>query len=271
MGDTSERRPSVAGAPKLELRDVAKTFAMQRGRVYNALAGVSLTIREGEFVCVVGPSGSGKTTLLSVMAGLTAPSAGEILVDGEPVRGPGRDLGVVFQQDAIFPWRTVIRNVEYGLEVAGVPKQERRERIQRYIELVGLEEFVDFFPKELSGGMKKRVALATVFANDPAVLFMDEPFGSLDYSSKAALQHELLKIWSMTRKTTVFVTHDVEEAVFLADRVLVIRDGLVHRDFPVALPRPRTEETRASAELSDLRRQLLHIVESPPDRSLSAA
>jgi NitT/TauT family transport system ATP-binding protein len=261
MADTPERRPSRAGAPKLELRDVEKSFATQRGRVYNALAGVSVSIAEGEFVCVVGPSGSGKTTLLSVMAGLVAPSAGEILVDGRPVSGPGPDRGVVFQQDAIFPWRTVIRNVEYGLEMSGMAKKERREAVRRYIELVGLEEFVDFFPKELSGGMKKRVALATVFANDPAVLLMDEPFGSLDYGSKAALQHELLKIWSMTRKTTVFVTHDVEEAVFLADRVLVIRDGQVQTDFPVPLPRPRTEETRASAELAELRRELLHIVE----------
>jgi NitT/TauT family transport system ATP-binding protein len=261
-GTTGEVDASAALPPKLELRNIAMSFATARGAAHSALTDISLEVKAGEFVCIAGPSGSGKTTLLMIMAGLAAPTGGEVLIDGKVVTGPGRDRGMVFQQDAIFPWRSVRRNVEYGLEVAGIPRNARDETVMRYIRMVGLERFVDFYPKELSGGMKKRVALATVFANDPAVLLMDEPFGSLDYATKTSLQAQLLEIWSLTHKTTIFVTHDVDEAVFLADRVLVLRDGRLDADLRVTLPRPRTDETRVSAELAAIRQQLLRLVRS---------
>jgi NitT/TauT family transport system ATP-binding protein len=256
--------PEEHSAAKLELRNISKTFATARGAEYAAIDNISVKIAAEEFVCIAGPSGSGKTTLLMIMAGLVEPSSGEMLMDGKAVRGPGRDRGMVFQQDAIFPWRTVRRNVEYGLEVAGVPKEVRRETAMTYIRMVGLEKFADFYPKELSGGMKKRVALATVFANDPTVLLMDEPFGSLDYATKTSLQEELMQIWSLTHKTTIFVTHDVDEAVFLGDRVLVLRDGRLDADLRVPLERPRTEEIRLSSELAVIRQELLGLVRASP-------
>ena len=243
-------------AIKLELSHVGKVFKTERGDAYTALDDVNLAVQDGEFVCVIGPSGSGKTTLLSVMAGLTPATSGEVLVDGKPVRGPGRDRGVVFQQDSIFPWRTVLRNVEYGLEMAKVPKDERRRIAREHLKMVNLDQFEHFYPKELSGGMKKRAVIATVFANNPEVLLMDEPFGSLDYGTKTELQRELLGIWMRERKTTVFITHDVEEAVFLADRIVVMKLGRKTAEIEVLLPRPRTEELRLSEELARLRHRV---------------
>lgn len=253
------RAPSV---PKLELRGLSKTFSTARGDEHIALAEIDLAVADEEFVCLVGRSGSGKTTLLSTMAGLTKPSSGEILVDGKTVQGPGPDRGVVFQQDSIFPWRTVIKNVEYGLEVRGVPKDERRRIATEHMRMVGLESFADFYPKELSGGMKKRAVIATVFANNPAVLLMDEPFGSLDYGTKAQLQREVLGLWTRERKTTIFVTHDVEEAAFLADRVIVLEAGEKVAEVTIPLARPRVEEMRLSTELAELRHQLADLVGS---------
>jgi NitT/TauT family transport system ATP-binding protein len=258
----AETLPSrVDSTPKLELIHVSKTFTTARGGTHNALDDVNLAVADGEFVCVIGPSGSGKTTLLSIMAGLTPATSGEIRVEGRPVHGPGRDRGVVFQQDSIFPWRTVRRNVEYGLEMSKVPKKERRQIAERYLELVHLTKFADFYPKELSGGMKKRAVIATVFANNPGVLLMDEPFGSLDYGTKAQLQEEVLDIWAREKKTTVFITHDVEEAAFLADRIVVLQRGRKTKEISVELPRPRDEEVRLSVDLAELRHEvsaLLH-------------
>ena len=186
------------------------------------------------------------------MAGFTVVLPRRVLVDGQIVSGPSRERGMVFQQDAILLWRKVLGNVEYGLELRGVDKKERREIAMEYIRLVGLERFAHFFPKELSGGMRKRVQIAAIFANSPEVLLMDEPFGSLDYPTKISLQEEVLKIWARDKKTTLFVTHDVEEALFLADRIFVLRSGQLERIVRVPFPRPRQTSIRAVPEFRDL-------------------
>jgi NitT/TauT family transport system ATP-binding protein len=241
---------------KIRIEGLSKTFLTEQGRRLEVLRGVTAEIYAHEFVSLIGPSGSGKTTLLNLVAGLTLPSAGQILVDGRAVLGPGRERGVVFQQDAILPWRSVIRNVEYGLELRGESRATRRQVAERFLRVVGLERFADFYPKELSGGMKKRVALAALFANSPEVLLMDEPFGSLDYPTKLTLQRELLRIWEGERKTTLFVTHDLEEALFLADRVFALNEGTIESIVDVPFPRPRLDELRVAPEFQDMKRKL---------------
>ncbi|SDR24254.1 ABC transporter ATP-binding protein [Thermostaphylospora chromogena] len=209
---------------KISLRGVRKTFAVRgRDEPFTALDGVDLDVREGEFLTLVGPSGCGKSTLLDLIAGLAPPSAGEILIDGAPVTGPGLDRGVVFQQYALFPWRTALANVAFGLEAKpSVTKAERTERARHYLELVGLRGFEDRYPHELSGGMRQRVAIARSLAYDPDVLLMDEPFAALDAQTRESLQEELLRIWERTGKTIVFITHGIDEAVYLGRRVAVM-------------------------------------------------
>jgi len=241
---------------KIHIDEVSKVYQTEDGRELSVLRELSLDILEDEFVCIIGPSGCGKTTLLSIIAGLQPATSGRILVDGHIVSGPGRDRGVVFQEDAIFLWRKVIHNVEYGLQLRKVPKAERRKIVQEYLKLVGLEDFGNFFPKELSGGMKKKVALATVYANDPTILLMDEPFGSLDYPTKCRLQLELLKLWKTKTKTTVFITHDVEEAIFLSDRIVVLQNGKVETVYENLLPRPRADELRVQTEFNKIKGDL---------------
>jgi NitT/TauT family transport system ATP-binding protein len=241
---------------KIRLETLTKTYQTEQGDTLEVLRGVEGDIYDQEFVSLIGPSGCGKTTLLNLIAGLISPSGGRILVDGKPVASPGRDRGVVFQQDAILPWRTVLRNVEYGLELQGVDRARRREVARGFLRVVGLEQFADFYPKELSGGMKKRVALAAVFANNPEVLLMDEPFGSLDYPTKLGLQRELLTIWDREKKTTIFVTHDLEEALFLSDRVVALARGVIESVVEVPFPRPRTDELRVSPEFQDMKKLL---------------
>ncbi len=241
---------------KITVKNLCKFYQTEGNQTYTALKGVETQIYEGEFVSVIGPSGCGKTTFLSTVAGLLEPTDGEILVDGEKVTGPGRDRGVVFQQDAIFPWRKVVENVEYGLELQKVPKEERRETAMRQLEMVGLQNYANFYPKELSGGMKKKVAIAMVLANNPEVLLMDEPFGALDYVTKVTLQKELLNIWQKKRKTTVFITHDIEEALFMADRVLVFTKGALAKIYNVPFERPRNDEIRSSTEFQNIKKQL---------------
>jgi NitT/TauT family transport system ATP-binding protein len=246
-----------AGRPaKIRIEGVAKSYRTERGDRLDVLRGITADVHAQEFVSLVGPSGSGKTTLLNLVAGLVPPSAGAILLDGHPVTGPGRDRGVVFQQDAILPWRSVLRNVEYGLELRGEDRAARREVARRFLRLVGLERFEELYPKELSGGMKKRVALAAVFANSPEVLLMDEPFGSLDYPTKLALQRELLRVWEQERKTTLFVTHDLEEALFLSDRIFALSGGVIDTIVAVPFPRPRDDELRTTAAFQEMKRQL---------------
>jgi NitT/TauT family transport system ATP-binding protein len=204
-----------------------------------ALEDVSFGVADGEVLTVVGPSGCGKSTLVHIIAGLVKATAGTLVVDGEPVRGPGPDRGVVFQELAILPWRTVRRNIAHGLEIAGRPRAERRRVVEQFIELVGLRGFEDRYPHELSGGMKQRVAVARTLAADPKVILMDEPFAAVDAQTRITLQEELLRISTLTRKTIVFVTHSVDEAVFLGDRVMVLtrRPGRVKAIVEVPLSR----------------------------------
>lgn len=220
----------------LSLENISKQFENR-----DALSPLSLSVGEGSITCILGPSGCGKTTLLRIIAGLTAPSSGTVMLDNEPVLGPGADRGIVFQDFALFPWRTVRKNIEFGPEVKRLPVEERAQIVRKYLKLIDLAGFENAYPHELSGGMKQRVALARALANDPRILLMDEPFGSLDAQTRNIMQDELLNIWAATEKTIVFVTHSVDEAVYLADKIIVLtaRPGAVKASLDVALPRPR--------------------------------
>jgi NitT/TauT family transport system ATP-binding protein len=228
-------------APKIEIVGVSKSFRSQRRQV-EALAAIDLAIAEGEFVCLLGPSGCGKSTLLYLVAGLEEPTGGQILVDGSPVQGPGRDRMVMFQESALFPWRSVRGNVRFGLELKpNLDRAARNEVTTFYLQLVGLEAFADAQVHELSGGMRQRVALARALAPNPRVLLMDEPFGALDAMTREQLYADLQRIWAQRKKTILFVTHNVREAVCLGDRVVVLapRPGRVVADVAIDLPRPR--------------------------------
>jgi len=253
-------------AAKISFRQVGRRYPASGGGGFTALDGVELDIADGEFVTVVGPSGCGKSTLLKLAAGLEQPTSGEVRFEGAPVTGPGPERGVVFQQYALFPWLTVRGNVEFGLKAARVPAAQRRERAQRAIELVGLADFADALPKTLSGGMRQRCAIARAYVLDPHVLLMDEPFGALDALTRVQLQEELLGTWERERRTVLFVTHDVDEAVYLGDRVVVMaaRPGRIHRTVTVDLPFPRTEEVRLSPEFAALRNEVWHAVHHQP-------
>lgn len=232
-GSTSE--------PQIAVDDVSMTYESESGPV-DALMDVSFDVARGEFVSIVGPSGSGKSTMFRLVAGLESPTSGEVLVDGRPVTEPGVDRGMVFQDDALFPWRTVEENVSYGLEEVGPPTGfTRAERIEYCLDLVGLTDKAGAYPKELSGGQRQRVGIARALAVDPPILLMDEPFGSVDARTRADLHGELLDIWQETGKTICFVTHDIEEAVYLSDRIEVFSDapGTVRDIVPVDLGRPR--------------------------------
>lgn len=234
------------GRPRVRVDEVSKRYDE-----FRALEDVSFEVAPGELVCIVGPSGCGKTTLFRIIAGLDPATSGTVSVDGDPVDGPGPDLGLVFQEYHLFPWRTVAGNVAFGPEKAGVPADDRDRRVEELLELVGLEEVIDRYPRDLSGGMKQRVALARALATDPEVLLMDEPFGAVDAQTKRMLQDELLDIRAETEKTVLFVTHDVDEAVKLADRVVVMANdpGRVREVIDVDLDRPRTRSDEGAAVL----------------------
>jgi NitT/TauT family transport system ATP-binding protein len=225
--------------------ELSKTYRRAGGKgEVQALADITVSIKDGEFVAVVGPSGCGKSTLLYMVGGFVAMTAGRILVDGEPVTGPGPDRGPVFQEFALFPWRTALDNILFGLQEQRVPKARARARALELIEMVHLTGYEHLYPKELSGGMKQRVAIARTLAYDPAILLMDEPFGALDAHTRTMLQDELLAIWERHTKTVLFVTHAVDEAVYLADRVLLMTaaPGRIKADIPITLPRPRRRD-----------------------------
>jgi NitT/TauT family transport system ATP-binding protein len=244
----------------IRLAGVTMTFRRADGQVVDAVRDVSLEIPAGEFVCIVGPSGHGKTTLLQLVAGLLLPTRGTITVDGVAVSGPGPDRGVVFQRDSVFPWMRVIDNVEYGLRCRGVDKKTRHEISRRYLDAVGLADVARAWPKELSGGMLKRVAVATVFANGARVLLLDEPFGPLDYVTRRQLHDVLLALWREAegeQRTVLFVTHDVDEALILADRILVIKHGRLVDDLRSMLPRPRTTDSLVGPEALEHKHILL--------------
>ena len=220
-----------------------------------ALRDIDLAIRPGELVCLLGPSGCGKSTLLNAVAGFLRPSAGRIMVDDAPVAGPGPDRGMVFQEYALFPWMTVVDNVAFGLRVKGLGRAAARRRAMELLALLGLTDFADRHPKELSGGMRQRVAIARVLAIDPPVLLMDEPFGALDALTRRSLQDQLLELWTKLRKTILFVTHSIDESIYLADRIVVMtyRPGTIRRDLAVELSRPRDP---SSAAFNALKREL---------------
>jgi NitT/TauT family transport system ATP-binding protein len=235
--------------PRVRVDGVGRRYDTPQGGV-QALKGISFDVDAGEFVCLVGPSGSGKTTLFRIIAGLEEPTAGTVYLAGDPVEGPGPNLGLVFQEYHLFPWRTVSGNVGFGLEKQGVDSTERQERVRELLELVGLDGFADSYPRDLSGGMKQRVSLARALAVDPDLLLMDEPFGAVDAQTKRMLQDELLDIWSETEKTILFVTHDVEEAVKLADRVIVMatEPGRIRETVDIEMERPRSRSDGAFGE-----------------------
>ncbi len=246
----------VRARPMIDARGIVKVFGDRRDEVV-ALDGIDLDVAAGSLVAVLGPSGCGKSTLLHVVAGFVAPTAGAVVVDGTAVRGPDRQRGVVFQDAALFPWRTVLGNVEFGL--LGVPRRERRDRARQMLELVRLDGVERRHPRALSGGMRQRVALARALAPEPAVLLMDEPFGALDALTRAQLQDELIGVWTRTGQTIVFVTHAVDEALYLADEVVVLsaRPATVRARVAVDLPRPRRrEELIGSARYAELHRTL---------------
>ncbi|MEA5014191.1 MAG: ABC transporter ATP-binding protein [Candidatus Limiplasma sp.] len=243
----------------IEINDVCKTYHVPGGKEVHALDHVSLNIDPNEFICVVGPSGCGKTTLLNIIAGLEVFDSGSVKMEGQPIVGPGPDRGVIFQQYALFPWMTVRKNIEYGMKYKKIPvtkngqttyrkytKQEKRALADKYIQMVNLKGFEDSYPKELSGGMKQRVAIARAYAISPEVLLLDEPFGALDAQTRAQLQEDLLKTWETEKRTCFFITHDVDEAVLLASRVVIMsaRPGKIHEIVDIDLPYPRTQATK---------------------------
>ncbi len=252
---------------KLEIQSIAKSFQSKRASV-QALREVSFHVASGEFVCLLGPSGCGKSTLLNIIAGLDRADAGTVCADDVPVTGPGTDRVVMFQDATLFPWLNVVDNVAFGLTMNGTPAGARRETAQRYLQMVHLARFAQAAVHELSGGMKQRVALARALALDPAVLLMDEPFGALDAQTRDLLHAELQDIWATTRKTIVFVTHNVREAIRLGDRVLVMsaRPGTIKREFRIDLPRPRMMEDHA---LVDIARVILGELKDEVNRALA--
>lgn len=229
------------GKAKIVIKGIEKSFLNQEGYRQTALTGVNLEVREGEFLCLLGPSGCGKTTLLNLVAGFDEPTGGEILIDGESVVGPSPKHITIFQNYGLFPWRNVLSNVEYGLEVQGVKRIARQEIAREYIAMVGLENFINHHPHELSGGMQQRVAIARALAVDPEILFMDEPFGALDAMTRYKMQEEITRIWQEKNKTIIFVTHDIDEAVYLADRIVLMspHPGRVKQVLEVNMGRPR--------------------------------
>lgn len=237
---------------KIVARNLRKAFAIKRtGQPVVALTDFELAVRAGEFVCIVGPSGCGKSTFLQLVAGLEEPSAGEVLLDGREVKGPGADRGMVFQSHALFAWRTVLENIEFGLEVKGLPRGERRQLATQYAHMVHLHGFEHSYPHELSGGMRQRVGIARALVNKPEILLLDEPFGALDAQTREVMQRELLEIWARTGVTIIFVTHSVQEAVFLGDRVVVVtaRPGRVKEEVRVDLQHPRDVTSPVFGEL----------------------
>ena len=246
---------------RVQIKGVEKVYEGRNGKTV-ALNGVNMDIYDNEFICVVGPSGCGKSTLLNIIAGLHELTSGEVLVDGAKLEGTGVERGVVFQQYALFPWLTVKKNVEFGLRIKKMPPEEMEATAMKYIKMVGLEKFVNAYPKELSGGMKQRVAIARAYAVNPSILLMDEPFGALDAQTRTQLQTELLRTWEEEQKTCFFITHDVEEAILLASRVVVMsaRPGRVKEVIDIDIPYPRNQETKMLPRFTELKNYIWNMV-----------
>jgi NitT/TauT family transport system ATP-binding protein len=250
-------------APILIAKSISKSFETKNGDILQAVASVTLSVSKNDFVCIVGPSGCGKSTLLRIIAGLESASSGSVLFREHEVRKPNPEIGMVFQEYSLFPWLPVIDNVAAGPEFSGMRKTERLGIAAQYLEVVGMSEFASAFPHELSGGMRQRVAIARAFANDPEILLMDEPFGSLDAHTRVLLQKELLRIWETHRKTVLFVTHSVDEAVYLADRLVIMsaRPGEIREILDIGMDRPRSRANPSFGKLADhILQQLEHEV-----------
>jgi len=245
---------------RLAIRDLSKTFVTGKGEEVPALAGINLSVADGEFLCILGPSGCGKTTLLRIIAGLESPTSGSIQIDGQAPEGPTPRMAMIFQEYSLYPWRTVLQNVAFGLEVQGKDRPDRLATARKYLDLVGLTPFEKNYPYELSGGMRQRVAVARALAIEPGVLLMDEPFGALDAQTRNLMQMEIQEIWGKTGKTILFVTHSVDEAVFLADRIVVLteRPGRIREIVPVKkCERPRD---RTCSDFVEIRRHVLDLI-----------
>ncbi|MCP1614689.1 NitT/TauT family transport system ATP-binding protein [Azospirillum lipoferum] len=255
----ADTMPVADAAPvQIQVRGVEKTFAVGAQKIV-ALQNIDLDIRKGEFVCLLGPSGCGKSTLLNAVAGFQPPTKGTVTVDGRSITEPGPDRGMVFQEYALFPWMTVAQNVAFGLEIKGMSKAAIAEKVEWLLQKLHLQDFRNRFPKDLSGGMRQRVAIARVLALDSPILLMDEPFGALDALTRRTLQDELLRIWEEVGKTILFVTHSIEESIYLADRIIVMtyRPGTIKRDVAVDMPRPRDG---SAPEFNRLKRELSQMV-----------
>ncbi len=246
----------------IQAKGVCKTYTGRKGESVRAVAGVDLDVAQNEFVAILGSSGCGKSTFLMMVAGLVEKTRGELLLEGDPIVGPDSRCGVVFQEYLLFPWKTVRENIAFGPDLRGVKKSEIQERTDHFIKLVGLEKFKNCFPHELSGGMKQRVAIARALANEPKVLLMDEPFGALDALTREAMQTELLRIWHETTCTVLFVTHSIIEAIYLADRVVVMskRPGTIKGTLAIDLPRPRTHELTSTKKFHEYEKELRGMV-----------
>jgi len=259
LTSTSSTAVQSSKHPKLQVQGLFKSFS-QKGKTVTALQGVDLYLQPREFVCIVGASGCGKSTLLNIIAGLVQPCAGSVLVDGETVPGPGADRGMVFQSYTLYPWLTVAGNIAFGLKLRRLSRAEIKQRVSYYLDVVGLTKFAKAYPKQLSGGMKQRVAIARALANEPEVLLMDEPFGALDAQTKEQMQKFLLELWEQTHTTILMITHDLEEAVFLSQRIYVMsaHPGRIKQDFQVPLPEHRDLEMKLDPDFIQIKRTIIH-------------
>lgn len=255
----------------LQINNLHKNFGTKQGLLV-VLKDINMKIQQGEFICAVGASGSGKSTLLRQIAGLDKPSTGEVKVDGVLVTGPGPDRGMVFQHYTLYPWMNVQENTEFGLKLQGLPKKERREKASSYLSVVGLTKFAKSLPKELSGGMKQRVAIARALASEPKVMLMDEPFGALDIHTKESMQQFMLDLWQRTNLTIFMITHDVEEAVFLANRIYALgaRPGTVRKEVSINLPE-RTQALKRDSRFHDYRDELMDLMRGHGQEAMVAA
>lgn len=255
--------------PILEIKDVGKTFNTKSGET-TALEKTSFSINEGEFVTILGPSGCGKSTVLRIVAGLEEATSGQVLLDGEPINGPGPDRGMVFQSYTLFPWLTVKENITFGLNLNGMRQKERDDVARHYLQLIGLVGFEEHYPIQLSGGMKQRVAIARALASNPKILLMDEPFGALDAQTRNIMQEVLLKAWDESKKTILFITHDVDESIFLADSVYVMtaRPGRLKKKIPIHLERPRDFIVKGTTEFAKYKEELLSLIRDESLKSI---
>jgi NitT/TauT family transport system ATP-binding protein len=250
-------------APKLSVENLSKSYLIRDSQQLTVLQNINLEIFPREFICLVGASGCGKSTLLNIIAGLTPPSSGEVLVDGRSVTGrPGSDRGMVFQGYTLYPWLTVAQNIAFGLQFQQMSRSAQRDKVGYFLNVVGLEKFAHSYPKQLSGGMKQRVAIARALANEPAVLLMDEPFGALDAQTKEQMQEFLLELWSKTHVTVLMITHDVEEAIYLSQRIYVMscRPGQIKSEIAIDLPEHRELDIKLTPEFVDIKRQVLQFM-----------